>query len=169
MGKEKYVLEVDESRFRNEVAHLKKQVDTLNSKEQLYAGLSKHTGQEIGSIQDFENYLKAKTGFVNIILASQALELEKQYQDALELEKTEVIAKSMVTKKGSEYALKPSVIDEVRERYTIYIDEDKRLKFDAVLDAVEVINSLPPHARGCIKLNLRSEWVINKYRFNSKD
>jgi hypothetical protein len=165
MGKERYVLDVNTSLINIETANLQRQVDALNEKENLYASISNEAGREISTIQEFEAFLRERTGFPNLTLAAQALELDKQYAKALELEQTEVAAKNKVEKKGGKYAAKAQVLDELRERNTSYIPEHLRPKFDALQQAVDMLNSLPPHARGCIRLNHVQEWKINAHRF----
>lgn len=161
----KYVLDVNSSLIRIETANLQRQVDALNEQQELYAELSKVAGKEIATIQDFEAFLREKTGFVNLGMAATALDLDKLYNRALELERTEVAAKSKVEKKAGKYVPKQAILDEIRERNTSYIPEAKRPKFDALQQAVEVLNSLPPHARGCIRMNHVQTWVISSHRF----
>jgi hypothetical protein len=168
MGREKYILQVNKARIDAEVADLNKQVKALNQKETLYAELSKKTGEEIRSLVDLESYLRNKTGFVNLLLAGQALDLESEYKQAIELDKVEVIAKGKIEKRGGTYVIKQSVIDQVRESYTDYIPEELRVKYDQLEAAIKILNDLPLPNRGCVSQNYSGDWVINKHRFIAK-
>ena len=96
---------------------------------------------EVESLSEFEFKINEKSGFVNATMSATAYGLDSEHKRLNELEKAldGKLSKEDINAKGN---VKKSVLDEIKERYTIYYTEEE-LKTKKILeDVMSAYNSL---------------------------
>ena len=164
----KYEISFNEKGFQEAYTKLKEQIASFNELEAVKSKLSKELNTKVNTLDELELHLKQKTGFVNLLLASDALGVKKEYEQFISLNSIASIDKKLVAKEGNRFVLKEAVLADLMKDYTFYIPEELRKEFDGLNDVMELLNGLNPVRRRALVKNAYGEYIINKNIFVSK-
>ena len=164
----KYEISFNENGFQEAHSKLKEQIADLNELEALKGKLSDELNIKVTNLDKLEQHLKKKTGFTNLLLASDALGIKELYERFISLNSIASIDKKLVAKEGNRFVLKEAVLADLMKDYTFYIPEELRKEFDGLNDVMELLNGLNPVRRRALVKNAYGEYIINKNIFVSK-
>ena len=121
------------------------------------------------SIDEVEKYLNQKTGFVNPRMSADAMGVLDAYSKAVELENNftgidMTALDASINKSGRMiYKIKPSYIDLLKEKHTVYYSAEQSKSIEILEKAVGMLNELDSPFKSALGYNTRDgRWVWHK-------
>jgi len=143
--------------FMKQVSKLKEEIPTaIKLKRNLVAFVGCETLEEI------QDYLNGKTGFLNAEMSASAMGMEMQYFYI-----KNHIAKidfNNYNEKLTDVA--NDVIERLREENSTYYNEGDSKLLTKAEKITKTLNELPQHIREVIFLNKYKEFILDEHRFN---
>ena len=116
------------------------------------------------TLEEIEDYLNSKTGFVNTRLSASALGLEDQYNTICKY--INDVDLNIYLDDFSD--LKPSYKEELKERYITYFTDSENKEIDKVEKILKSLNALSLSSRKALQMNFHHfEWSLNLSRWNA--
>ena len=110
---------------------------------------------EVSSIEEFENKLNAKTGFVKASLSAEALGYENEYSRLLHLEKEidERLTINDIDENSKD--LKEDFVEEIRAKYYVYFTPTEMAYKKSLDKIIKQFNELDIEARSQVLMNIQ--------------
>ena len=131
-----------------EIRELKKEAKKLSELTKLIQAIT--DSKEIKTVSELNIWLTDKTGFESPRFASDSLDLLDGYKNVLRLSKDVSLTLKQVTPL---YDLKPSVIKEIKEKYTTYYSDEEMKEIKTYRKISEQFNSLSYNFRQGVMIN----------------
>ena len=152
-------------KFYNSAEHSKK-IDILINQKDSAKKLSEakiaFAGYE--TLQEIEDYLNSKTGFVNTRLSAEALSLENQYSTICKY--INEIDLNIYLDDFSD--LTAAYKEELKERYITYFTDSENKEIDKIEKILKNLNALSLSSRKALQMNFHHfEWSLNLSRWNA--
>jgi hypothetical protein len=164
--KEKIILEFDEKKYFESLKDLKLNLRKL---EQALECIEQIVGvRELKTLDEVEKFITDKTGFQNVIASAELLNVLQQlvylqnHLQSIEFDKIE-------NDKGT-YVLKESVLKQLKNDCTTYLDECFVDDFNLLSKAIIPLNKLStPNLVNCLKRDFTGQYSVSKVALqNSK-
>lgn len=105
-------------RFSKALRELREKISNRNEYTTQLRLINKKLGTKVSTLQELNDYLEKQTGFVNLTMASDSLNIKAEYTRALELSAPEIEAELIVVNKDGSVEESPEAIEIFRERFT---------------------------------------------------
>lgn len=151
-------------KFYDSSEHFKK-VDELMKKRSLAKKLKEAKVSFIGydTLEEIEEYLNGKTGFVNTKLSATALGLEEQYDTIVKYSHSI----NLDNYKDDFSDLTDSFKRELKEKYTKYFSDEETKEIEGIEKVVSAINKLSYNARKSLYMDRYFNYDINLNGWNT--
>jgi hypothetical protein len=152
-------------KFYNSKDHTQK-IDILINKKDAAKKLSEakiaFAGYE--TLEEIQDYLNGKTGFVNTRLSAEAVGLESQYSTICKY--INEIDLNIYLDDFSD--LTPAYKEELKERYITYFADEENKEIDKIEKILKDLNALSLSSRKALQMNFHHyEWSLNLSRWNT--
>jgi len=124
--------------------------------------------REFLSVEDIENYIKAKTSFSNVVLSAGLLDCLDSYTfikdnyTKINLEVLQIDEDIITTKQ--------SVLDQVKEDATMYLDDGFIDEYNTLLKACNELNKLQsPNSSNFLSKDYNAKFTVNAQALNNSN
>lgn len=105
-------------RFSKALRELREKISKRNEYNTQLRLINKKLNSEVSTLQDLNDYLEKQTGFANLELAADSLNVKPEYLKAFELSAPEIEAELIVVNKDGSVEEAPEAIDILKDRFT---------------------------------------------------
>lgn len=129
--------------------------------------IQKITGErKLKPLAEIENYITSQTKFKNIFLSATLLEVSDEYQ-YLEAN-LNTINYDVVEFRDNVPFIKDSVLNDLKETYTSYLQQQFISEYEILQNASEILNKLKnPSLVNCLKSDYTGKYSVNLLQLNS--
>jgi len=156
--KDKIQISFNQNQFETATASLQENV----VKYRTYLDSAEHitVKREFLSIEDIENHIKAKTSFSNVLLSAGLLEVTDSYKFIKD--NYTKINVNVIENNDNVITTKQSVLDQVKEDATMYLDEIYMSEYNTLLKACNELNKLQsPNSSNYLSKDYNSKFKVN--------
>jgi len=164
--KDKIQISFNQNQFETATASLQENI----VKYRTYLDSVEHiTGKrEFLSIEDIENHIKAKTSFSNVLLSAGLLEVTDSYKFIKD--NYTKINVNVIENNDNVITTKQSVLDQVKEDATMYLDEIYMSEYNTLLKACNELNKLQsPNSSNYLSKDYNAKFKVNVQALNNSN
>ena len=124
--------------------------------------------REFLSVEDIENYIKAKTSFSNVLLSAGLLEVVDSYKFIKD--NFSKINVDVIENNDNVITTKQSVLDQVKEDATAYLDECFMDEYHTLIKVSNELNKLQsPNSSNYLSRDYNGRYTVNVQALNNSN